>query len=402
MYSTDKESKKIKPENNNGSIVIRFQLNGKPYKFNPVKKGKFNDPVALGKAEAIANQISQDIILGTFDPTLEKYKPQIKANLTLVDGTKKPDLTTVELFDRYMEFKSPTWKASTKHYMKTSVYDYLVKCPYKTVIDALDIRQWLLINTSNSMTKRILTHLNAATKWGIKHRLISCRLSPYDGMSQELPKHKWESDPEPNAFTKEEKEAIIKAFENHKGNWNGRGFTGFGYNYYTNLVKFWFFTGCRPSEGIGLTWGQVSNDFSYIIFNQARVQLGNGQIVKSEGSKNSRYKKPRKFLCTLGLKQLLKSIKPDNPSPDDLVFPSREGKVINYGNFCKNAWDTIVDPIVKRNTTPYSCRDTFISEQVSGGVAPDIIARWCDSSADTIRKHYLDDKILEQLRPKEF
>lgn len=93
--------------------------------------------------------------------------------------------------------------------------------------------------------------------------------------------------PQPNAFTQEEKEAIIEAFESHHGNWNGRGYTGFAYSYYAELIKFWFLTGCRPSEGIGLTWGQINDDCSQIIFNQSRVQLGNGKIVKSEGSKNS-------------------------------------------------------------------------------------------------------------------
>jgi integrase len=220
-------------------------------------------------------------------------------------------------------------------------------------------------------------------------------------MAQELPKHKWEQDPEPNAFMKEEKEAIIQAFKTHQGNWNNKGKTGFKYSHYAPLVQFWFLTGCRPSEGIGLTWGQINDDCTQIVFNQALVQLAGGKIVKSEGSKNHRYKKSRKFLCTETLQFLLFSIKPNNPSPDSLVFPSPKGKAINYANFCKRGWNKLVDPIVKRNTTPYSCRDTFMSEQIGKGIAPEIIARWCDSSADTIRKHYLDDKILEHLRPIE-
>jgi integrase len=64
----------IKPLNNNGSIKIHFQLESETYKFNPIKGAKFTDKIALGRATAIATQISLDISLGCFDPTLERYR----------------------------------------------------------------------------------------------------------------------------------------------------------------------------------------------------------------------------------------------------------------------------------------------------------------------------------------
>jgi hypothetical protein len=91
-----------------------------------------------------------------------------------------------------MDFKRSMCKESTMHYLKTSVYDYLVKCPYQSTGDALEIRQWLLKNTTNSIAKRILTYLNASTEWGIKHGLANCKTSAFKGMSEELPKHNWE------------------------------------------------------------------------------------------------------------------------------------------------------------------------------------------------------------------
>ncbi|PIG94595.1 site-specific integrase [Gloeocapsopsis sp. IPPAS B-1203] len=388
--------KRIKPINHNGSICIQFQLNNKTYKFNPIKGAKYSEPIALGKAIAIADQISLDLLNDVFDTSLSKYKQK---NQLVAITTEKVNLTTTQLFSKYLEFKQIGLKESTIHYLKTSVYKYLEKCPYQALDEALEVRQWLLDNTTNSMTKRILTHLNAATKWGIKYNLISLQSSLYEGMAQELPKHNWEKEPKPNAFNQEEKEAIIKSFEQHKGNFNGRGVTGFGYCHYTALVKFLFFTGCRPSEAIGLTWGQIKHDCSQIIFSQSAVQLGNGKIIKSEGSKNSRYRNNRKFPCGSNLQNLLQSIRPESFEPSTLVFPSPKGKVINYANFSKTAWNKIVDSIVERETTPYSCRDTFMSEQVAKGVAPEIVARWTDSSADVIRKHYLDDKILEYLKP---
>ncbi|WP_041933845.1 Arm DNA-binding domain-containing protein [Gloeothece verrucosa] len=363
--------------------------------------GLADTPENRQRAEIKAKLIQDDILHEEFDFSLEKYKPSShpKLHLTVVQSINKKELSTIKLFEKYLEFKQSTLKESSLHYLRTSIYNYLEKCPCKSLDKPLDIRAWFLENTTNSMTKRILTHLNAAVKWGIKYKLINLKISPFEGMSQELPPHNWEKDPQPNAFTQAEKQAIIKAFEEHQGNWNGKGWTGFAYSYYAPLVKFWFMTGCRPSEGIGLTWGQIDEDCSVIIFNHAQVQLGGGRIVPSEGSKNSRYRKPRKFPCSQSLHDLLISIKPNNPKPSDSVFPSPKGKVINYSNFCKKAWDRIVDPIVRRNSTPYCCRDTFISEQIAQGISPEIIARWVDSSAETIRKHYLDDKLLGHLRP---
>jgi inosine/xanthosine triphosphate pyrophosphatase family protein len=81
-----------------------------------------------------------------------------------------------------------------------------------------------------------------------------------------------------------------------------------------------------------------------------------------------------------------------------LVFPSAKGKPINYNNFCNNAWNKLVDPI-KPDTTPYSCRDTFITTQILKGVPESVIARWCDTSVEMIQQHYADFLKMLSLRP---
>jgi integrase len=358
-------------------------------------------------AEAKAQLIESDIKFERFDPTLKKYKSQ--THLTVVEFIKPaPGLTLSQLFSRYLEFKKPTWKPTTFNYMVASIQAYIDRCPCQVLSEnnALQIRVWLLENTTNSMTKRVLTHLNAAVKWGIKFKVIGgLTVSPFEEMSAELPKHNWESDPEPNAFTAEEKELILAAFENHKGNWNGRGESGQKFCFYYPMVRFWFLTGCRPSEAIGMRWCDIANDFSHIVFNGS-VQHPAGKETRVEGSKNN---KRRKFPCNQELSQLLQSIKPqDLTDKDELVFPSPRGKAINYNNFSRRVWDTLVDPITDRTreherdykkTTPYSCRDTFMTEQISKGVPSAVIAKWCDTSEKIINSVYLDGKILEQLRP---
>lgn len=359
-------------------------------------------------AEAKAQLIESDIRFERFDATLKKYKPQ--THLTVIETVKpKPEPTLTQLFAKYLVFKKPTLKPTTFNYLVTGIQSYIDRCPYQSLSEdsALQIRAWLLEDTTNSMTKRILTHLNAATRWGIKFKVVSgLAVSPFEGMAAELPKHNWESDPEPNAFSVEEKELVLEAFKDHKGTWNGRGEAGQKFCFYYPMVRFWFLTGCRPSEAIGLRWCDIAADFSHIIFNGS-VQHPGGKETRVKGSKNN---KRRKFPCNQELSQLLKSIKPASLTDrEKLVFPSPvKGGAINYNNFTKQVWHKLVDPITlnsrdatddRKTTTPYSCRDTFITEQVGKGVPSAVIAKWCDTSEKVINSVYLDGKILEHLRP---
>jgi integrase len=242
------------------------------------------------------------------------------------------------------------------------------------------------------MAKRILTHLNAAFKWGMKHKLVKFP-NVYEGMAQEF-KHNYEKEPKPNAFVPKQKEMIINAFANHLCNSNGKRHGGHGYSHYTNFVKFMFMTGCRPSEAVGIQWQDIVDNFSKITFRRGLVRSSK-KLIHTERSKNNRI---RTFPCSQKLQELLESIKPETAKPDDLVFPSPTGKAIHYNNFSRRAWNTIVDPI-KADTTPYSCRDTFITEQIGKGVAPAVIAKWCDNSVREIEKKYLDQEALKHIRP---
>lgn len=61
-------------------------------------------------------------------------------------------------------------------------------------------------------------------------------------------------------------------------------------------------------------------------------------------------------------------------------------------------WKHISDPI-KPNTTPYSCRDTFITTQILRGIPETAISEWCDTSVEMIQKHYADFLKLLSIRP---
>ena len=68
--------------NNNGALQVRVRLDGKDHFIN--RLGRFDDPVARARAQAISAQIWRDYREGNLDWSLSRYKP-------LVEG-KDPDL----------------------------------------------------------------------------------------------------------------------------------------------------------------------------------------------------------------------------------------------------------------------------------------------------------------------
>ena len=381
--------------NRKGSVGIesfrgRLRLHLPRQLFNGQNKyltlGSTDTPENRNLAEQKAHQIELDILADDFDETLAKYKPQ--RHLSIVNPEEPQKVLTIsELWDRYIDYKRQSLKPRTLD--KLAVLEkHIKRCPYQSLDEAIRIRLSLLQQTTNSQAKDVLMYLSSACKWGIKHSLVT--FNPFDGMYNELPKHKWQDDSQPNAFSEEEKQKIIQAFKNHKPS------KGIGYSHYAPFVAFLFLTGCRPSEAIGLQWKHIMPDCSRITFEGALVQVGNGERVRVNGSKNN---KKRVFNCNQQLQQLLIEIKPENSEPDSLIFPSPEGLSIHYRNFSRRAWDKIVDPLVERKTTPYSCRDTFISEQIAKGVPTAVVAKWCDNSVEMIEQKYLDSNVLEQLKP---
>jgi integrase len=334
--------------------------------------------------QAKVKLIESDIALERFDYTLVKYgKPQ-PPTLTVVEPLKTQSMTALELWNRFAAHKAPSLKLKTldKYQHFTRLFE---KIGPLTIDEPLIVKQALEKVTTMYRTKDGLMYLAAACRWGVKHQLISS--NPFEGMAQEMPRYRYQVDPQANAFSEEERERVIQAFQ-------GDGRKGMNYRHYAPLVEFLFLVGCRPSEAVGLQWKHIPANCDFVSFESSIVQIGN-QRIRSQGSKNNR---TRKVAVSARVQALLRSMKPENPDPEDLVFTSRDGGSINYRNFARRAWTNIVDPI-KPDTTPYSCRDTFITTQLIKGVPSGVIAKWCDTSTQIIDSSYADKLKISQLRP---
>jgi integrase len=248
----------------------------------------------------------------------------------------------------------------------------------------------LLQVTIESQARRTLLQLSAACKWGLRHALVQS--NPFDGMYKELQASK--PNP-PKAFTVEERDRIIEAFEHDTR-------PGMNYRHYAPFIKFLFWTGCRPCEGVGLRWGSGTPDCSRAHFHELIVEVS-GRLVRHEETKTA---VKRWFSCTPKLQALLQSIKPESPDPESLVFPSPKGGAIGISNFNDRAWMSILAKLELTEKhdikmTVYNCRDTFITLQALAGQSSTTVARWVGNRSDIIEKKYLDKLKLEHLRPSE-
>jgi integrase len=313
-------------------------------------------------AAQILAKVQLDLYTGKFDPSLAKYKQSQTAR----------QLTIHQLWSKYVDYKRPNLKASTIHYYDRIIGDKLAQIPHQ-ICDALDVRQWLIAHTSPAYTARCLNHLASACEWAIRHDQIDLPRNQYVGMAKEISK----SPRSPvNAFSIDERDSIIDAY-----------FYSPKFDYYYTFVYFLFLTGCRPSEAIGIQWGKIDLENKSIDFSGSIVRV-NSQAIRVERSKTNR---SRSFPINEELADLIDSIDGER-SPANLVFPSRKdySKPLEYTNFCHRAWEKVVFPIVGRKTTPYSCRDTFITHQIAQGIPIEVVAKWVDNSAPIIRDRYFD------------
>lgn len=378
MYSEDKAGKaskgsvRIKTSNNRLQLVFTF--GGKRHYLST----GYPDTTQYRKlAQMRATEIEKDILYERFDPTLEKYKPQSAlSTVTPVTPISTPKLTLTQLWEKFVEWKRPQCAPSTMKNQYRAFTSYLKRMPSQELDHAIEIRDEALQSIPINSAKRFITALNACCDWSIQSGLIT--ENPFHGMSAQikLPKaEKMEDDINP--FSAAERDLIIEAFSKNRY-----------YSYYTLLVEFLFATGARPSEVLALQWKHISSDFRTINFEQA-VTVSEGGLMIKLGLKTQ---EKRRFPCNTKVQAILQKIKPDDAQPKDLLFPSPEGKYIDFHNFRNRAWKTILESLAIPYRKPYQTRHTFITLALENGLDAKDVARLVGNSPEVIYRHYAGNK----------
>ncbi|NET29863.1 Arm DNA-binding domain-containing protein [Okeania sp. SIO1I7] len=228
---------KAKIHSKKGRLEIRFskQIFGK----DKVMALRLADsPDNYPQAKSVLALINADISAGKFDFSLERYRPTLQAPVEAI--VKSPLIIFV--WEEFLKANRYRWKDSTWNYLKNTIKRWIPE--QFCVNDAEVYRNWLLENTTVSMSKRVLTWVRAAvTWWSDLHSTSNFFSNIIKGL-----KHRWEESPSPRPFTDIEVECIFDNFNKSQY-----------YSFYTGFVRFLLATGCRPSEAVGLRWSKVSH-----------------------------------------------------------------------------------------------------------------------------------------------
>ncbi|MBD0267246.1 MAG: DUF3596 domain-containing protein [Cyanobacteria bacterium Co-bin8] len=324
-------------------------------------------------AEGKSKNIEADIAYERFDRTLDKYRPNVRAVDNVVPFER---VKLGELWDRYLEGRERECSPSTMYKSFAQYTRYVEKLPTYDLRKAQEIKEWVVKNVPAESAKRFLTRLAACCRDGVKAGIIPS--NPFDGMAADIKKTKSQRKTEGNDyFTKEERDLILDAFESNK---YSNTYSRVNHSYYYPYLWFQFYTGCRGSEAIGLTWDCIAEGFTNIEFRQAAVQTKQGIQIK-EGLKTQ---DKRVFPCNDRMRGFLASIKPDSAKLTDLVFPSPTGKFIDVGNFGNRVWKPVINGLGIRYRKPYCTRHTFITLCLEQGLDAKDVARLCGNSAVVI------------------
>jgi integrase len=172
------------------------------------------------------------------------------------------------------------------------------------------------------------------------------------------------TDNNPDPFTVDERNLIIKTFEEKKP-------------YFANFVKFLFFTGCRPSEACGLRWQNVDMVNNKIIFCEA--------VIDDQRQEGTKTRISRTFPINNQLREILES---QQGKDNEKVFPSEKGSVITLHNFARRQWAPLLKTLPVRYRGCYHCRHTFITLCLEANIPISQVANWVGNSPEIILKHY--------------
>jgi integrase len=329
--------REIKPIDNNGSIQLKFSYAGKRYSFNPIPGADFNKARDLAQANVIATKISNDILAGYFDRTLERYRIAPKASADV-----KPKIGyLLELWDLWVNSLelSPATKAD--HYE-------MVRRMITKAAPKLEATKWLTDATIAPATfNKRLGYLKSCFSWGISQGLLLA--NPCDRIkSRKTPT----SNIKP--FNIEEISKIVQGFDRLAP-------------HYSPFVQFLFQSGARISEAIGLRWGNVDLDARLLTISESlsKDRTGNGYARVRKQTKTGSI---RQLQMTDSLERLLIGAKTaDRMSEDVLVFNTVQGCIIDAGNF-RELWQQVLKDVGVSYRRPHIIRHTTLSMAIAQGV----------------------------------
>jgi integrase len=342
----------ISVENREGMLRLRLPRGWYQKKIKYLSLGIPDTPENKLIATAKKAIMEADYIYQKFDFSLNKYRFDIAPE-------KEKQLTLLEIFAQYLSFKSHLLKHSSLRDLNLTLRR-IEAMPKEILASAEKVKSWLIENTTQDQSRRILMQISACCDWALEQKLI------INNPFKELKKLKKNASLKPQPFTISERDLIIRTFETKHPN-------------FSSFVKFLFFTGCRPSEAIGLKWENVNLKEKYLTICEVYV---NGHWEASPKTNQS-----RRIPINSQVSTILENIE-RKPSKYGTVFVSPKGLPLNLHNFTNQIWTPLIKNLAIKQRGCYHCRHTFITLCLDANVPIQQVADWAGTSPEIILKHY--------------
>lgn len=331
-----------------GKILgLRWTYQSQEYRLSV---GLPDTPTNRRAANAKAGKIQEDIALGHFDHSLEKYRDKEPE----APQTVKSD--TVSLFTKFIVFRRQDGTSGQSIAAKykpllsnlkrfgCNIDDSGSACEF---IELLRSRQSALIANQNlSLMKGFGQWCLTAGHWDANH---FDEIAPLKGAKRRI------SNREP--FAQQEVDLFMEAI---KADPLRCHFSDFCYL----IVSL----GLRPSEAIGLRWKHFDLDKGMVTICES---LSRGEDGRTSGyarqRKVTKTENTRTIPLTPSLVEILQRRRSPEDQLDDLVFLSKTGKPIDDHNFSQRVWKPVCKAAGITHRPPYVGRHTLISHGIESG-----------------------------------
>lgn len=331
---------------------------------------RFEMPLGLGDtvsnrkvAELKAKLIERDLANEQFDSTLEKYRSSVE----------RTSIKLEDLFNKFIEYKSNYLENSSLSKYKALLNQIQSFFKQKNAsnigeMEAIAFRDWLKERLESITVKERLTLMSACWDWAKKKYQLS--ENPW---TEVIARFKVPPKQKAKPFSAEEIKAIVQGFRIDPE-----------YAFYSDFVEFILGTGCRTGEACALRWKHVADDCASVWFGES--------ITVDRKRKATKTNESRTVPMSDRLRQMLLTRKPANPNPDDAVFPSRRGKVMNQRNFARRPWIEVLTKLQIDYRRPYNSRHTMASHSIYiHGMNPAQVAKLLGHDPKTLYRNYLGD-----------
>lgn len=309
-----------------GNWKIVFTLQGKRHHLYPGTKDE-------NTARQIVKQMEYELLNGSFDHTLQRYKLRNRVEKKIVSD--RP-VKLIDLYDRYLDSLELEESVRARH------WETLRRIILKHSPSVQDVKWFQAYKErwSSSTYNNRKNRLKGCYQWGINKGLVD--ENPYFEL-----KPKREERTEVKALTEDEVKAILNYFSD---------------SHYLPFIKFLFLTGVRLGEAIGLTWNCVD-------FKERKITIKQAVGLDYSGSKQRARRVLKKTKTgsarTIPMGDSLYTLLFSIQKNHKLVFPPSQGSFMDTNHFRDKHWKPALEALdIDPSKLPKVSRHTVLSHLI--------------------------------------